>query len=225
MPIYIPRCDGGPGTRVDRAETRREGRGLRVTGGRLGGRRLRVPRGGLRPTSDRIREAVFGRLENLEGAAVLDLYAGTGALGIEAISRGASSAVFVERAARCLSVLRDNVSALGLDDAVQIVSGDAPRAVRRLGKAGERFDLVLVDPPYASAEAPRALEALVAAGVLARGATVVVERGRCHPLPVVRGLALLDERRYGDTVITRLAAVGEDQPTGRSSDATDEEGG
>jgi 16S rRNA (guanine966-N2)-methyltransferase len=160
----------------------------------------------VRPTSDRVREAIFDRIGELEGASVLDLYAGTGALGIEAASRGAVSLVFVERAPRCLSVLRENLAELGLKGTARVVAGDVPRALRRLGRAGECFDLVLIDPPYASGEVRRALEALLASGVLAEGARVVVERGRRHSLPRVEGIAVVDERRYGDTVIAQLSA-------------------
>ncbi len=189
--------------------------GLRVTGGRLGGRRLRAPRGGLRPSADRVREATFARLGDLEGAVVLDLYAGSGALGVEAISRGAARVVFVERAPRCVSVLRANIEALGLGAVARVVRGDAPRSVERLGRAGRRFDLVLLDPPYASDEAGRALEALVASGVLEKGAMVVLESGRRHSVPQVAGLVPLDERRYGETVITRLCApCAEQNPRG-----------
>lgn len=139
--------------------------------------------------------------------AVLDLYAGTGALGIEAISRGADAVVFVERAPRCLAVLRANLKALGIEAVSRVVADDAARAVRRLGREGERFDLLLLDPPYASDESGRALEALGGSGVLAEGAMVVVEHGKRHSVPAVAGLAVLDDRRYGDTVITRLTAV------------------
>jgi 16S rRNA (guanine966-N2)-methyltransferase len=179
---------------------------VRVTGGALGGRRLRVPRGGARPTSDRVREALFARLELL-GTAVLDLYAGSGSLAIEAVSRGAESAVCIERAAGSLAALRENLQRLELRDRIRVVAGDAVASVRRLGRAGERFDLVLLDPPYASGQGGRALEALVASGVLAPGAVVVYERGRGSEAPAVAGLALLDERRYGDTVLTRFAAA------------------
>lgn len=178
---------------------------MRVTGGRLARRRLRAPRGGLRPTADRVREAVFARLGSLEGAAVLDLYAGTGALGIEALSRGAETAVFVERSAHSLSTLRANLEGLGLSTCTRIVPGDVPKVLARLGRGDERFDLVLLDPPYASGELGRALRALIQARVLAEGAMVVVESSRRHPVPAVEGLAALDERCYGDTVITRLA--------------------
>jgi 16S rRNA (guanine966-N2)-methyltransferase len=158
----------------------------------------------VRPTSDRVREAIFDRLGDLAGAAVLDLYAGTGALGIEAASRGAESVVFVERIPRCVAALRRNLAALGLRRGVRVVSGDVPGVVRSLGRRRERFDLVLLDPPYASDQALHALEALVAADVLAPGATLVLERGRRHPVPVPAGLAPIDERRYGDTIVTRL---------------------
>ena len=183
--------------------------GIRVTGGRLGGRRLRAAAPGVRPSSDRVREALFARLGDLSGRVVLDLYAGTGVLGAEAISRGAERVVFVERAPACLALLRANVEALGLGEVARIVAGDVPRTVFRLGRAGERFDLVLLDPPYAGDEAARALEALSGAGVLAEGALVVVEHGRRHPLPPVAGLGTLDARRYGETIITRLTAAAE----------------
>ena len=149
---------------------------MRVTGGALGGRRLRAPaRGPVRPTADRVREALFARLGGLAGARVLDLYAGSGALGIEALSRGAVSAHFVERAAPVLQVLRANLEALALAQAARVLRGDACSVVRRLARDGTQFDLVLVDPPYASSEASRALRALAESGILAPGAVVVVE--------------------------------------------------
>ncbi len=179
---------------------------LRVIGGSLSGRRFRAPGGEVRPTSDRVREALFGRLGSLEGARVLDLYAGSGALGIEAISRGAAEATFVEREARTLVVLRANLETLGIDPIASVAPGDVPAVVRRLGRAKERFDLVLVDPPYASDEPTRAFEALVGSAVLFPGAMVVLERDRRHPSPNVEGLSAADERRYGDTVVARFIA-------------------
>jgi 16S rRNA (guanine966-N2)-methyltransferase len=179
---------------------------VRVTGGTYGGRRLRAAAPGTRPTSDRVRVALFARLGDLNGARVLDLYAGTGALGIEALSRGAREVVFIERASQSLAVLRGNIASLELGAAARILTGDAIKVIRRLGREAERFDLALLDPPYAAGEVGRALEALVAARILVPGAMVVVESGRRHPVPSVEGLAPIDERRYGDTVITRLAA-------------------
>jgi 16S rRNA (guanine966-N2)-methyltransferase len=187
--------------------------GVRVTGGRLGGRRLHAPAAGVRPTSDRVRESLFTRLGDLEGTTVLDLYAGTGVLGAEAMSRGATEVVFVERAARCVSVLKENLKRLGLDAHARVIAADAVRALHQLGRRGETFDLVLLDPPYAAEEVPRALEALCASGILASGATVVVEHHRRHPVPIVPGLKALDSREYGDTVITRLLA----DPSGREN--------
>jgi len=179
---------------------------LRVVGGLLSGRHFGVPRGGVRPTSDRVREALFGRLGNLEGVRVLDLYAGSGALGIEAISRGAVAATFVEREARTLVVLRANLAGLGIDPIASVAPGDVPAVVRRLGRAKECFDLVLIDPPYASEEPARAFEALLGAAVLAPGAMLVLERDRRHPSPQVEGLSAVDERCYGDTVVARFVA-------------------
>jgi 16S rRNA (guanine966-N2)-methyltransferase len=154
-----------------------------------------------------VRVALFARLGDLEGARVLDLYAGTGALGIEALSRGAREAVFIEHAPVALAVLRANLASLALTTAARVLAGDAVRGIQRLAREAARFDLVLLDPPYAADEVGRALEALVAGRVLASGATVVVESGRRHPVPGVEGLAPIDERRYGDSVITRLAAA------------------
>ena len=152
--------------------------------------------------------ALFARLGDLDGARVLDLYAGTGALGIEALSRGAREVVFIERASRSLAVLRANLASLGLTKGARVLAGDAVRGIQRLGREAVRFDLVLIDPPYAAGEVGRALAALVTARVLAAGAAVVVESGRRHPVPSVEGLAPVDDRRYGDTVITRLVAAG-----------------
>jgi 16S rRNA (guanine966-N2)-methyltransferase len=180
-----------------------------VIAGRFGGRRLVAPRAaGVRPTSDRVREAVFSALGDLRGVRVLDLYAGTGALGIEALSRGALRAVFVERSRAVSPVLMQNLHSLGLSrDEAQVVQADARAALRRLARGGERFELALLDPPYASGDAPAALAALVQSGVLAPGAWVVVEGARRHPVPDVGGLVRVDERRYGDTLVTRFRAA------------------
>lgn len=189
-----------------------------MTGGFLGGRRLVAPAGrGVRPTTDRVREAIFARLGALDGARVLDLYAGTGALGIEAISRGAASVVFVERARASLEVLERNLATFGLAQRARVLRRDAAAALAALGQAAERFDLVLLDPPYEMGEEERALCALVSAGVLAPGAVVVVERSRRHALASIAGLVLEDERRYGDTVVSRLCAAEHDEADGGES--------
>lgn len=192
---------------------------MRVIAGRLGGRKLIAPRGrGTRPTSDRVREALFSMLGPLDGLTVLDLFAGTGALGIEALSRGATSAVFVEKDASALAALRRNLAALGLDrpatgpaaglatrpggepPLVEVWQGDALAALDRATAAGEQYDLIFVDPPYAQAEgwAPRLDERLPL--VLGKRARVVVESD--HRAPLVLALPIERQRRYGDTSIT-----------------------
>ncbi len=177
---------------------------MRVTGGRLAGRRLRVPRAGVRPTADRVRESLFARLGDLSGCRVLDLFAGSGALGIEALSRGAASALFVDRAAPSLAAVRANLASLGLEAVGRVRRGGVAAVLRRAGAAGERFELVLADPPYGPEEATRLVEAVATSGVLAPGAMLVVEASRRHPPGDVAGLVRIDERICGDALIVRF---------------------
>jgi 16S rRNA (guanine966-N2)-methyltransferase len=182
-------------------------RRVRVTGGRLARRRLLPPPPGVRPSADRVRESLFSVLGELAALRVLDLYAGTGALGIEALSRGAKSAVFVERSVGSLSILNKNLEALGLRSEARVLREDVLRALLRLGRESARFELVLMDPPYGPDANQAALEALVPAGLLVATGRVVIERSRRHPLRPVDGLESVDVRRYGDTVVECLAAT------------------
>jgi 16S rRNA (guanine966-N2)-methyltransferase len=176
----------------------------RLISGRAGGRRLKVPPSGVRPTGDRAREGLFnslGTLLDLEGATVLDLYAGSGALGLEALSRGAASVTFVEQAPRVLTVLEANVATVGLPGA-RVLRGSVPTVVA--GPAPSAVDLVLADPPYATPvdEVLGVLRSLVDGGWLAPDAVLVVERssretGWEWPTPLVG----LRERRYGEAVL------------------------
>jgi 16S rRNA (guanine966-N2)-methyltransferase len=174
---------------------------VRVVAGRFGGRRLQAPRGrDTRPTSDRVREALFAMLGPLEGERVLDLFAGSGALGIEALSRGAAAATLVERDARAIAVIRANLQALELaDDEARVVHAPAHAALRDASARGDAYDLVLLDPPYRDAPALGRELSQALPAVLAPDARVVAESDRRAPLalelPVVR------ERRYGDTLI------------------------
>ena len=176
----------------------------RIIAGTAGGRRLKVPRAGVRPTGDRAREGLFnslGSLLDLDGARVLDLYAGSGALGLEALSRGAAEAVFVESGGGVLPVLRDNIAAVGLPGA-RVVQGSVLTVVA--GPAPARFDLVLADPPYAVPveEVLGVLTALVANGWLAEDAVLVVERSsRDEPFAWPTPLTGLRDRRYGEAVL------------------------
>jgi len=177
---------------------------VRIVAGVAGGRRLVVPPHGTRPTSDRVREAVFSALaarRDLEGVRVLDLYAGSGALGLEALSRGAAHVQFVESDRRAAAVLRRNVGALGLSG-TQVTTADVPAVLR--GSPGQPYDLVLADPPYALDDDAlgAVLSALASGGWLAPAALVVVERPAKAPAPAwPDGVAALTQRRYGDTSV------------------------
>ena len=175
----------------------------RIVAGAARGRRLVVPRGdGTRPTSDRVREALFSRLSHggtLVGARVLDLYAGSGALGLEAASRGATTVVLLENARSAVDACRRNAAAVGVAG-VSVVAASVEHTVAR--EADEPFDLVLLDPPYALAEdrLTAVLANLVDGGWLADPAVVVVERDARGPEPTwPQGLARYGERRYGET--------------------------
>lgn len=175
---------------------------MRITGGEWAGQRLGVPRGAVRPTSDRVRESVFAILGDLEGARVLDLCAGSGALGLEALSRGAERAVFVDRSGPAVAQVRENAATVGAADRVATVRADVLVAVERAEDRGEVFDLVLLDPPYAAGLADPVLAVLGGAGALAPHARVVVETDRRHPPGEPEGLRRTRERRYGDTLVT-----------------------
>ncbi len=181
---------------------------MRIIAGAAKGRQLVVPKGTeLRPTADRVREALFSSLQPVvPGARVLDLFAGSGALGLEALSRGAAAATFVERAGRSLEALRRNVAIVGLADTV-VVAGDV-RATLAGEVPGAPFDLVLADPPYHEPKAALAevLEALVVH--LAPDATVVVERAARDGAPAWPDRLLAGTpRRYGDTALHRAQLV------------------
>lgn len=179
----------------------------RLIAGRLGGRRLRAPKGaGTRPTTDRVREALFSRVESLmdlTDTRVLDLYAGSGALGFEALSRGATRAVLIESDRRAAALITTNASELGVGAQATVRTDLVERALER-GPAGEEFDLVLLDPPYPLGEADieRVLTALVEQGWLAPDALVVLERSARSPAPVwPDGLVGLESRTYGETTV------------------------
>ena len=171
----------------------------RIVAGVAGGRRLAVPPKGTRPTSDRVREALFSAVESavdLDGTRVLDLYAGSGALGLEALSRGASSAVFVESASGALAVLRKNVAAVGLPG---VVRAGKVAAVLAAGSPAV-FDLVLADPPYVLEDLGPELSSLVSGGWVGPGSLVIVERSRrAGELSWPAPFAPMKVRHYGET--------------------------
>jgi 16S rRNA (guanine966-N2)-methyltransferase len=172
---------------------------MRIIAGTYGGRTLKAPKGdSTRPTSDRVREALFSILGNrVQDARVLDLFAGSGALGLEALSRGAAGATFVDSAPAAVRAVRDNLAAL--ETGAQVRREDALRFLGDAARAGRHYDLVFLDPPYRLAERlGRPLSDALPA-VLAPGAVVVAESDRRAPLALT--LPLHDERRYGDTLI------------------------
>ena len=178
---------------------------MRVIAGLAKGRRLLAPRDrGTRPMTDRAREGLFSSLGSaVPGARVLDLYAGSGSLGMEALSRGADSAVFVEKSRAALAALRPNIAAVGLGG--EVVAGDVGDY---LARASGPFDLAFVDPPYALplASVEQVLGGLVR--LLAGGGTVVLHRRAGEGLVPASGLQVTDRRRYGDSEITRLVKEG-----------------
>ena len=172
---------------------------MRVIGGELGGRTLTAPRGrATRPTPERVREALFSILAPVEGLRVLDLFAGSGALAIEALSRGAESATLVDSSRAAVFAIKANLESLGL--AAEIRGEGALPFLQRAREDARQYDLVFVDPPYRHATALARELSTSLAPVLARGARVVAESDRRAPLELGL-LQLLDERRYGDTLI------------------------
>ena len=178
---------------------------MRVIAGALKGQRLVTPKGRTtRPTADQVRIACLDTLmPYLEAGPFLDLFAGAGGVGIEALSRGAPAAVFVEQDAMALRALHDNVERLGLRDRARVMRDDAARAVEHLGGAGERFAVVFADPPYGSPRGAAVVAALADGSVLLPGALVVVQHGTKAPLPGSPGvLTLWKTRRFGETTLT-----------------------
>lgn len=179
---------------------------MRIVAGRFRGRTLHAPDDmNVRPTSDRVRESVFNILAHgvpcfaIEGSRVIDLFAGTGALGIEALSRGAAYCLFVEDAPEARALIRRNIEALGLTGETRIFRRDATD----LGPAGnmEPFDVTFLDPPYGKGLGERALAALAEGGWLRPGAVCVLEERAATPLTLPPSFTMIDDRTYGDTEV------------------------
>lgn len=171
---------------------------MRVVAGEFGGRRLVTPRGrATRPTADRVREATFSILDSVQGARVLDLFAGSGALAIEALSRGAAAATLVDTSPAAIAAIKRNLSAVGVT--AEVLRQPAAAFLERARANARQYDLVFLDPPYQSAgDVGRELSAALIP-VLATDARIVAESDRRAPL--VLALSLVHERRYGDTLI------------------------
>ena len=177
---------------------------MRVIAGEFRGRKLLAPRGGrIRPTSDPVREAIF----NILGPTwtyheILDLFAGTGALGIEAISRGAGRAVFVEQGREALKILKGNLEALGLTSRARVLALAAKRGIKVLAEEGEAFDLIFMDPPYRKDLVGKTLQEIARRGILSTPGLIVAEHSPTEAITPPLGLELSLQRRYGDTTIS-----------------------
>jgi 16S rRNA (guanine966-N2)-methyltransferase len=184
---------------------------MRIVAGTHGGRRLKAPAGyRVRPTPDRVREALFSILsDRVEGARVLDLYAGTGALGLEALSRGAEFAKFVEQSHSVVRVLEDNIVSLGFEDRASVRSGRLPGVLADIADTEPPFDLIFADPPYEQGQTERLLEAPALMALAATDALLIVEVRKTEKPPP--GLWHVRERRqYGDTSLIFLTLQKED---------------
>ena len=182
---------------------------LRIIAGAWRGRSIEVPPGNIiRPTSDRVREALFNRLAHaftddgfrLAGARVVDVFAGTGALGLEALSRGAAQAVFLDRNPDAIALIKRNVTKLGAEDHAMIMNADGAHAPR----AAVPCDLAFLDPPYGEGLVQPALKSLALQGWLKPGALVTVETDADEPAPMAAGYSFLDRREYGRVAVSIL---------------------
>jgi len=176
---------------------------MRIISGIYKGRQLAFPRH-IRPTQEKVRQAIFNTLAGVwEGARVLDLFAGSGALGLEALSRGARDAVFIERDKRSLAVLSQNAEKLGVGEAAQIFLKNTGLALLILEKKQRFFDVVFADPPYHKGLAKKTLQTLGAGGILANRSFVIIEHGRQETLPGEEGvLRLFRQARYGLVLVS-----------------------
>ena len=177
---------------------------MRIIGGRLKGRRLARVKGQIRPTADRVREAIFNILgPDVNDTQVLDLFAGTGALGIEALSRGARNAVFVENHPSALQVLQRNLAQCGLTEVCRVLPLPASKALTRLAASGERFSLIFLDPPYGYGIPDTLLPVLAQKNLLAPNGRIIVEHSRLEDLAAAyQNLVRHDQRRYGATLVS-----------------------
>lgn len=179
---------------------------MRIVAGKAKGRTLLAPKNAqrIRPTADRVRESMFNILgQTCDGLAVLDLFAGTGALGFEAVSRGAASALLVDRDREALELCRKNADALGFTDQVEIVSMPVDRALAMLAKAKRSFDLIFIDPPYADEVGTEMVAALGTHQLVAAGGRICVEHSKHEEVPEqVGAFSRVDQRRFGETLVS-----------------------
>lgn len=180
---------------------------MRIIGGEAGGRTIRLPAGcRIRPTADRVKESLFNILHPLEGKYFLDLYAGCGNIGLEALSRGARGSVFVEKDRRLIEAIRENLRLLGFEGQGEVIAADARQGLKHLGKKGVKFDILFADPPYDQDFLPEILRSLEGTELLADNGIIVLQHSvREDPKEfLTQTLVMKDQRRYGDTLLSFL---------------------
>lgn len=178
---------------------------MRVISGTAKGLKLTAPTGNrTRPALDQVKEAIFNILFDVSGMRVLDLFAGSGSVGIEALSRGARSATFVDEWNKAAEIIRKNLLHCHLDDRATVIRSQVDRAMERFDRKGEKFDLIFVDPPYQKDLVIPSLRRLSASSIATEDAIIVVEHHPKEPIDDIPGLRLTDSRKYGQTLITFL---------------------
>lgn len=183
---------------------------MRILTGKYKGRTIKLPKG-IRPTQNKVRKALFDILGGLEGLSFLELYAGSGAVGLEALSQGAREAVFVERDIRCLEVIKDNIKCVGLAG-VRVCGMDALEAIGKLSRQGEKFEIIFLDPPYyRGTGAKKTLQTLSQYDILSPNGFIIVQHLKKDDLPAELGvLHLFRQAKYGDTVLSFYKRVSGD---------------
>ncbi len=184
---------------------------MRIVAGEKRGTNIMSPKGtDTRPTLERVRESLFGILQyDIPDAQVLDLFGGSGALGLEAVSRGAAHALINDSSREAARVIEANIKKLGFEDRVSLMNGDCIICIKRCAAAGRRFDVVFLDPPYKSGLIKASMEALAATGTLNRGFVIAAEHASNMTLETPSGFVLRDMRRYGEAAISFFAEAEE----------------
>jgi 16S rRNA (guanine(966)-N(2))-methyltransferase RsmD len=181
---------------------------MRVISGTAKGRKLYTPKShNIRPALDKVKGAIFNILFNVEGKNVLDLFAGTGAIGIEALSRGAAHCTFVDSANESVTIIRKNIELCRFQETARVFPKPVNVALEYFEKHGEKFDLIFVDPPYLKNLINQTLERLSKGGALVSGGLIIVEHSPKEPIGQITGLVLTDTRKYGQTCISFLSAA------------------
>ena len=178
---------------------------MRIISGKFKGRIIKMPKG-IRPTQDKVRKALFDILGDIQGLSFVDLYAGSGAVGLEALSQGASKAVFIEKGRRYIDNIKENLLAIGLSlqsPGCSIIALDVIEAIKQLAQKNEKFDIAFLDPPYYQDLAKKSLKMLGRYDIVARNGWIICQHFKKDILPeVIDGLRLTKQARYGDTILS-----------------------